>query len=46
MRAHAANSYFRDFAGTEIDDRDNLNRLAKNLYNTNLSNLNAAINLE
>lgn len=46
MQANAANRYFRDFSGTEMYDKENLNRLSKLLYNTNLSNLNAAHNLE
>lgn len=46
MRANASNRFFRDYAAVEIGDKENLSRLAKTLYNTNLASLNAASNLE
>lgn len=46
MRANATNRFFRDYAAIELVDRENLTRLAKILYNTNLASLNAANNLE
>lgn len=46
MRANATNRFFRDYAAVELVDKENLTRLAKTLYNTNLASLNAASNLE
>ena len=46
MRANASNRYFRDFGGVDLADRENISRLARTLYNTNLASLNAASNLE
>ena len=46
MRANATNRFFRDYAAVELVDKENLSRLAKTLYNTNLASLNAASNLE
>ena len=46
MRAHAANRYFRDLGAIEMIDKENLARIAKTLYNTNLASQNASNNLE
>lgn len=46
MRANAANRFFREYAGAELFDRENLTRIAKTLYNTNLASQNASNNLE
>jgi hypothetical protein len=46
MRAHASNRYCRNFGGLDLADRENLSRLARTLYNTNLASLNAGNNLE
>lgn len=46
MRANASNRYFRDFGGLDLADRENLSRLARTLYNTNLASMNASSNLD